>query len=92
VKFVFAVVMTAMLVVVTTADRIACFDGCTDEAQHEGPATTTPSVCGLCHGWTGPVAISIGAPAPLPSVAPAAATSPELPAHAAPPDHPPKLT
>lgn len=83
--------MAAMLAVVTTTDRVACSDGCTDEAQHESPSTTTPSVCGLCHGWNGPLTISVGAPAPLPVVTLAAVASRELPAHFTPLDHPPKL-
>lgn len=83
--------MAAMLAVVTTTDRVACFDGCTDEAQHEGPSTTTPSVCGLCHGWSGPLAISVGAPLSLPIVTLTAVASRELPAHLVPLDHPPKL-
>jgi hypothetical protein len=90
VRFVLPAVMAAMLAVVTTTDRIACFDGCTDEAQHEGRSTTTISVCGLCHGWSGPLALDVGAPVALPVVSPAAVASRELPAHLTPPDHPPK--
>jgi hypothetical protein len=82
--------MAVLLAVVTTTDRVACFDGCTDEAQHEAPSTT-PSVCGLCHGWSGPLAIDVSAPASLPVVAVAPPASPELPAHFAPIDHPPRL-
>ncbi len=82
--------MAAMLAVVTTVDRVACVDGCTDETQHEGPSTTTPSVCGLCQGWNGPLAVNVGAPVPLPVPAPASVASRELPAHSAPLEHPPK--
>lgn len=82
--------MATMLAVVTTVDRVACFDGCTDEAQHEGPSTTTPSVCGLCQGWNGPLAINVGAPVPLsaPTLVPVALR--ELSAHSVPLEHPPK--
>jgi hypothetical protein len=83
--------MAAMLAVITTTDRVACFDGCTDETQHGGPSTTTTSVCGLCHGWNGPLAINIGAPAPLPVATRAIVSSRELPAHLVPLDRPPKL-
>lgn len=81
--------MAAMLAVVTTSDRVACLDGCTDETRHEGPSTT-PSVCGLCHGWRGPVSVALVAPAALPVVTLTAVASRELPAHLASLDHPPK--
>lgn len=83
--------MAVILAVVTTTDRVACFDGCTDEAQHEGPSTTTPSVCGLCQGWNGPLTIDVGAPVPLPVVTLVTVASRELPAHFVPLDRPPKL-
>lgn len=86
-----AALMTAALLVVTTTDRVACADGCTDEVQHQGPATPTPSVCGLCHGWNGPLIISVNAPVSLPVVSFTALSSRELPAHVTPLDHPPKL-
>ena len=86
-----AALMTAALLVVTTTDRVACADGCTDEVQHQGPATPTPSVCGLCHGWNGPLIISVNAPVSLAIVSGTALSSPELPAHVTPLDHPPKL-
>jgi hypothetical protein len=83
--------MAAMLAVVTTSDRVACLDGCTDDTQHEGPSTTTPSVCGLCHGWPGPVRVDLVAPVALPVVTLTPVTSRELPAHLASLDHPPQL-
>jgi hypothetical protein len=91
VRLVLAAVLAAMLAVVTTTDRVACFDGCTDEAQHESPSTTTTSVCGLCHGWSGALTIGVGAPVALPVVTLTPTASRELPAHIAPLDHPPKL-
>ncbi len=86
-----AALMTAALLVVTTTDRVACSDGCTDEVQHQGPATPTPSVCGLCHGWNGPLIVSVHVPVSLPFVTFTARSSRELPAHVTPLDHPPKL-
>ena len=91
VRLFLAAAMAVMLAVVTTTDLVACFDGCTDEAQHETPSTTTSSVCGLCHGWNGPLTINVGAPVALPVVSSAAITLPELPAQFAPLDHPPRL-
>jgi hypothetical protein len=91
VRLVLAAVLAAMLAVVTTTDRVACFDGCTDEAQHESPSTATTSVCGLCHGWSGPLAIRVGTPVALPVVTLPPTASRELAAHLAPLDHPPKL-
>ncbi len=92
VRLFLAALMAAMLAVVTTTDRVACFDGCTDEAQHDGKSPTTPSVCGLCHGWNGPLIIAVGAPAPMPVATRATVASRELPAHLAPLDRPPKRT
>ena len=91
VRLFLAAAMAALLAIVTTTDLVACFDGCTDEAQHETPSTTTPSVCGLCHGWNGPLTINVGAPVALPVVSSATITLRELPAHFAPLDHPPRL-
>lgn len=90
VRFVLAMLMAAMLAVVTTSDRVACLDGCSDKAPHEG-SSTTPSVCGLCHGWRGPLPINLGSPVALPVVTMTPVTSRELPAHLASLDHPPKL-
>lgn len=95
VHFVQAAVMAATLAVVTTIDRVACVDGCTDQAPRQEPSTpsptTSPSVCGLCHGWNGPSIIDTGAPAPRLVATTAAVVSNETPAHDPPPDHPPKL-
>jgi hypothetical protein len=91
VRFVLAAVMAVLLGVVTTTDRVACLDGCTDDTQHSSPSTATPSVCGLCHGWSGPFAIDVGAPAARPALMLPAITPQELPAHLAPLDHPPEL-
>jgi cytochrome c553 len=91
VRFFLAAVMAAMLAIATTTDRVVCIDGCTDDAQHDSPSTATPSVCGLCHGWNGPLTITVGRPAPLPVEARAIVASRELPAHLSTVDHPPKL-
>jgi hypothetical protein len=91
VRLLLAALMAAMLAVVTTADRFACFDGCTDEAQHESQTSTAPSVCTLCHGWGGPLAVDIAAPTPLAVVRIAPVVFRELPAHVGPIEHPPRL-
>jgi hypothetical protein len=46
--------MVVLLVVLTTADRLVCPDGCTDEASHS--EVSGPQRCGLCQGWSGPTA------------------------------------
>jgi hypothetical protein len=81
--------MAVTLAIVTTTDRVACFDGCTDEAQHESP--TTPSVCGLCHGWSNPDTAALGAPLPMPVAGVVIVASSEHPAHLARIDHPPRI-
>lgn len=84
-----AALMTVTLAVMTTTDRVACFDGCTDEAQHESP--TTPSVCGLCHGWSNPAPAALGAPLAMPVAGAVIVESSEQPAHLARIDHPPRI-
>lgn len=59
-----ASLLVCFIVAVTTLDRVACPDGCTDEtpAQSAAPAAS-PSACTLCHGWS--PAVSLASPSPV---------------------------
>jgi hypothetical protein len=87
---VLAVLIAMMLAVATTADRVACPDGCKDEAQHE-TSTTTPWACGLCHGWTGSGPAAVGAPVAHTTRRPVATAVFERSPHLTPIDHPPRF-
>jgi hypothetical protein len=85
-----AVLLALLLVAATTADRMACPDGCTDEPPGPGAAPEAPSTCALCHGWSGsPVTV---ASRPIPTqlqrdaLEPPPTAAPDLPGI----EHPPK--
>lgn len=82
--------MAALVIVATTADRLDCQDGCTDQAQR-GSATTSTSVCGLCHGWSAAVATVPVAPPSQPVPSLAADIAHEQAPHLKPIDRPPRL-
>ena len=91
-RHVVAVLIVAVFASVTTIDRVACADGRADATTQQGQAAPTPSICGLCHGWSRPLVSDVVGQPLLPRVrALAAAPSRELAAHLAPPDHPPRL-
>jgi len=90
VRIVLATLMAVMLAVMTTTDRVACVDGCTDDDQHASTSPTT-SACGLCHGWNGPASTAVVAPvaqavsrAPAPDCYAPSAYPPAI-------DHPPRV-
>jgi hypothetical protein len=90
VRAVLTVFAIALLVLVTTVDRVACPDGCTDEqASHAG--SSAPSACGLCHGWSGPEPVKAVEPGARSIVL--ALAFDRVPHAAHPPtiDHPPRL-
>lgn len=63
-RAVFAALLACLFVVMTVVDRVACPDGCTDEAPVQTTAPHAPAPCALCLGW-------VQAPAtatPLPSI------------------------
>jgi hypothetical protein len=80
--------MAATLGVATIVDMVACPDGCTDDAQHE---STTASVCGLCHGWSGSDPAIVTAPASRPVPSPATTDCHEQCPDLAPIEHPPRI-
>ena len=55
-----AVAMLLLLLALTTVDRVACPDGCTDEASHS--ELSGPRNCGLCQGWSGGAALLLVEP------------------------------
>jgi len=63
--------VACLLVVMVTADRFACPDGCTDEAPTQGASREhTPSSCLICHGWNQAPIVVASRPAPRPIATP----------------------
>jgi hypothetical protein len=87
VRTVLTVLLACLFVVMTTADRFACPDGCTDEAPAASSHTVSP--CALCHDWTqAPVLVASRPAARVLTRQPiviATATDPALPAFELPP-------
>lgn len=51
-RVVLAALLAALLVVITTADRLLCPDGCTDDAPVQATVPQHASApCALCQGW-----------------------------------------
>lgn len=75
---------------VTTADRVACQDGCTDPQEHRS-GSPSPSICGLCHGWSGPAVEAPAAPGVTALVRAVTPDAPARTAHLPAIDHPPRL-
>ncbi|OGU13455.1 MAG: hypothetical protein A3K13_14220 [Gemmatimonadetes bacterium RIFCSPLOWO2_12_FULL_68_9] len=86
-----AVLMAGLLAVVMAADRVACPDGCTDEEPQHRSASSTPSVCALCHGWSGPTPAGSVEPAAHPTDPLAVPDAVDLTAHLPAIDHPPRV-
>jgi hypothetical protein len=80
----------ALLVAATTVDRVACPDGCTDEARQHG-GLSAPSVCGLCHGWNEPDPVRAVEPAARLIVPASVVDRGDHAAHLPAIDHPPRL-
>jgi len=86
-----ACLLVCLVVAVTTLDRVACPDGCTDETPaHSASPGASASACTLCHGWS--PAVGIAGPSP---VAPASLVRLglrvyELTSHPPAIDHPPE--
>lgn len=88
-RLVVAVLAAVVLLTVTTADLVACPDGCTDEAAEHNTAET--SACAICHGWHDGVAII--SPQPI-AIAVVRESTPVPPLPSPTPralDHPPRL-
>jgi hypothetical protein len=89
VRSVFPALLAALLAVAMTADRVACFDGCTDQGQ-EHTADTEPSVCALCLGWHRTLPPIAETPRPQPAPALIAAPQPDYTAHLPVVERPPR--
>jgi hypothetical protein len=89
VRVIVAALLASLFAVMTTADRIACPDGCTDEASAQIGSEHPPAACALCHGWSQPSLLVAARPAPrLAARQPAAAANrldPALPTLEPPP-------
>lgn len=90
VRLALAALMAVTLTAATIADRVACPDGCTDEAPIGAPSTG-PSLCGLCHGWSGDAPALVSVPRAAAVTPPAAPESRERSPHLASIDHPPRI-
>jgi hypothetical protein len=64
VRTVFAALLACLLVVVTTGDRFACPDGCTDEAPAQTASQHLTPSCAICHGWSHAPVVVASRPAP----------------------------
>jgi cytochrome c553 len=63
VRTILTAVVACLFVVMITADRFACPDGCTDEA----PTQTTErasAACAICHGWSETAIVATERPGP----------------------------
>lgn len=85
-----ALLTLLLLVVVTTADRVACQDGCTDPQEHRSESPS-PSTCGLCHGWSGPVVETPASPRVTALARTVTPDDPDHTAHLPAIEHPPRL-
>ena len=87
----FAALLIALLSTVSTLDLVACPDGCADESPMSQTLPTAPSVCPLCHGWSGVTAAVPYSPAVTRVLAAVLAVSPERTPHLPRIEHPPKV-
>lgn len=51
-RSVLAAVLACLFVVMTTADRLVCPDGCTDDAPAQATLPHASAPCALCLGWS----------------------------------------
>lgn len=59
VRVLLAALLAILLVAITTADRLACPDGCAEDAPAQASLPQAPSPCALCQGWSpSPVALT----------------------------------
>jgi hypothetical protein len=89
VRALFTALLACLFVALITADRFACPDGCTDEAQTQAPFQQAPSSCSICHGWSQASIVTTSRPIPRPAAKPlvlvASPTEPALPTVERPP-------
>jgi hypothetical protein len=85
------ILLVLLVVLVTTADSVACPDGCADESRLPGTELSAPSLCGLCHGWSTPAAAEPFAPTLTSLALPTVLELRRCPAHLHAIEHPPRL-
>jgi hypothetical protein len=84
-------ILVVILLGVTTLDRVACPDGCTDEpAGHSSAPAAQASICGLCQGWSAPAVSSNSRPAGHVALLDVSILTAERSAHPLRIEHPPK--
>ena len=59
-----AAILACLFVVITTADRVACPDGCTDEAPAQTSSPHVTSSCAIYHGWSHAPVVLASRPVP----------------------------
>jgi cytochrome c553 len=64
VRTVLTALVACLFVVMITADRFACPDGCTDEAPTQAGSEQASAACAICHGWNETVIVAAPRPAP----------------------------
>jgi hypothetical protein len=71
VRSILTALLACLFVVMVTADRFACPDGCTDEAPTQATSKQhVPSSCAICHGWSQAPIVVASRPAPRPLAKP----------------------
>ena len=87
----FAALLIALLATVSALDLVACPDGCADESPMSQTLPTAPSVCPLCHGWSGVTVAVPYSPAVTRVIVEALAVTAERTPHLPRIEHPPKV-
>jgi cytochrome c553 len=62
VRTVLTAIVACLFVVMITADRFACPDGCTDEAPTQSSERAS-AACAICHGWSDTAIVAAVRPA-----------------------------
>jgi hypothetical protein len=57
VRTVLTALVACLFVVMITADRLVCPDGCTDEAPTQ-TSERASAACAICHGWSEPAIVA----------------------------------
>jgi hypothetical protein len=63
VRTVLTALVACLFVVLITADRFACPDGCTDETPTQTSERASAS-CAICHGWSETAIVAAARPGP----------------------------
>lgn len=62
-RTVLTALVACLFVVMITADRFACPDGCTDEAPTQ-TGERASAACAICHGWSDTATVAAVRPGP----------------------------